>query len=346
MNRILCLKGDGIGPEIVESAVAVLEKISSKYEFEYELEYEYFGGASIDEYGVPFSDSLKEKIKTADAIFLGSIGGPKWDNCKIRPENGLLELRKFLKLYANVRPLYVNEKLAYLSPIKESIVRGTDLIIIRELTGGAYFGEPRVLEEKNALDSTVYTYEEIERVVRYAFEIAQKRKKRLTSVDKANVLATSKLWRKTVDEISKEYEDVEVEHMYVDAMAMSLITNPAKYDVIVTENLFGDILSDEASVIGGSLGLLSSASFGEGISLYEPAHGSAPDIAGLNIANPIATILSLAMMLRHSFNRDDMAKEIEEKINEVLVEGYFTKDLSKDNYLTTTQWTQKLIDKF
>lgn len=345
MNKILCLKGDGIGPEIVDSALYVLEKIAPKYDFKYELDFEYFGGAAIDEYGLPFPKELKEKINTANAIFLGSIGGPKWDNCKVRPENGLLELRKYLELFANVRPLYVNDKLSFLSPIKEEIVKGTDLVIIRELTGGAYFGEPRMLEEKNALDSIVYSYEEIERVVRYAFEIARGRRKKITSVDKANVLATSKLWRKVVDEIAHEYDDVEVEHMYVDAMAMRLITNPSKYDVIVTENLFGDILSDEASVIGGSLGLLASASFGKGISLYEPAHGSAPDIAGQNIVNPIATILSLAMMLRHSFGQEEMAKEIEDKINQVLEEGFFTKDLSKENYLSTTEWTQKLIEK-
>lgn len=347
MNKILCLAGDGIGPEIMRSAIEVLEVIAKKYNFKYQLDYEYFGGASIDKYKIPFSDKLKEKIKTTKAILMGAIGGPKWDNEKIRPEQGLLELREYLKVYANIRPLLVNDSLAYLSPIKEDIVKGTDLVIVRELLGGAYFGKPRKLEENSAIDSITYTYEEIEQIVRYAFELAKKRRKKLTSVDKANVLATSKLWRKVVIDISKEYQDIELEHMYVDAMAMALITKPNKYDVIVTENLFGDILSDEASVIAGSLGLLSSASYSkQGIALYEPAHGSAPDIAGQNIANPIAMIFSLCMMLRYSFNQDKMADEIENAVNQTLKSGYMTKDLKKDNFLKTDEWTKKLIERF
>ena len=319
MKNILCIAGDGIGPEIMKSALEILEVVSKKYSFEYKIEEELFGGASIDAYGEPFSDKLKEKIENCDAILMGSVGGPKWDNAKIRPEAGLLALRKYLKVYANVRPLKVEDSLCYLSPLKE---------------------------EKSALDSITYSYEEIEQIVRYAFETARKRRKKLTSVDKANVLATSKLWRKVVEDVAKDYDDVEVEHMYVDAMAMALITNPTKYDVIVTENLFGDILSDEVSVLGGSLGLLSSVSYSKDkIALYEPAHGSAPDIAGMDIANPIAMIYSLAMMLRYSFAQDKMADDIEHAVKSVLDEGCMTKDLNSQNYVSTSEFTKKLIQK-
>ena len=346
MKNILCIAGDGIGPEIMNSALEILEVISKKYDFKYKIEEEFFGGASIDAYGEPFSDKLKEKIRNCDAILMGSVGGPKWDNSKVRPEAGLLALRKYLKVYANVRPLKVEDSLCYLSPLKEEIVKGTDLMIVRELTGGAYFGEPRKLEEKSALDSITYTYEEIELIVRYAFETARKRRKKLTSVDKANVLATSKLWRKVVEDVAKDYEDIELEHMYVDAMAMALVTNPTKYDVIVTENLFGDILSDEVSVLGGSLGLLSSASYSKDkIALYEPAHGSAPDIAGQDIANPIAMIYSLSMMLRYSFSQDNMANDIENAVKSVLDEGCMTKDLSSENYVSTSEFTKKVIER-
>ena len=346
MKNILCIAGDGIGPEIMKSALEILKVVSKKYDFQYKIEEELFGGASIDAYGEPFSDKLKEKIENCDAILMGSVGGPKWDNAKIRPEAGLLALRKYLKVYANVRPLKVEDSLCYLSPLKEEIVKGTDLMIVRELTGGAYFGEPRRLEEKSALDSITYSYEEIEQIVRYAFETARKRMKKLTSVDKANVLATSKLWRKVVEDVAKDYDDVEVEHMYVDAMAMALITSPTKYDVIVTENLFGDILSDEVSVLGGSLGLLSSASYSKDkIALYEPAHGSAPDIAGMDIANPIAMIYSLAMVLRYSFAQDKMADDIENAVKSVLDEGCMTKDLNAQNYVSTSEFTKKVIQK-
>lgn len=346
MNKILCLPGDGIGEEILGSSLRVLEAIAPKYSFEYTLEFEAFGGSSIDKYGVPFSKELKEKLENCDAILMGAIGGPKWDDAKERPEQGLLALRKYLGVYANVRPLVVTDKLAYLSPLREEVVKGTDLVIVRELTGGAYFGEPRRLEEDFALDSITYTSEEIRRIVRYAFEMAMKRDKRLTSVDKANVLSSSKLWRRITCEVAKEYPEVELEHMLVDAMAMALVKNPKAYDVIVTENLFGDILSDEASVLGGSLGLLSSGSYSEsGLALYEPAHGSAPDIAGQNIANPIAMIYSLTMMLRYSFNQVEMADEIDKAINDTLDEGYLTKDLSPNNFVHTDEWTNKVIEK-
>lgn len=346
MKKIICLPGDGIGPEIIKSAVDVLEFVGKKYDFDYEIEYFPFGGSAIDEMGHPFPEELKTKISNCDAVLLGAVGGPKWDNEKVRPEQGLLQLRKHLEVFANVRPLSVNKSLSTHSPIKEEIISGTDLVIVRELTGGAYFGEPRRLLEESALDSVTYTKNEIEKIVRYAFELAKTRNNKLTSVDKANVLATSKLWRKIVIEISNEYPEVEVDHMYVDAMSMALITNPNKFDVIVTENLFGDILSDEASVLGGSLGVLASASFSlDGPNLYEPAHGSAPDIANKNIANPIATILSLAMMIRHSFGLDHIAKDIENCVDEMISDGLVTCDLKKENYLTTTEFTEKLIEK-
>lgn len=344
MKRIVCLPGDGIGPEIMESAIRILEATAPKYGFEYTLEEEAFGGAGIDAYGHPFDNQVRDKLMQADAVLMGAIGGPKWDDAPVRPEQGLLAMRKFLNVYANVRPLLVNDNLAYLSPLKEDIVKGTDLVIVRELTGGAYFGEPRELKDDFARDSITYTDREIERIVRYAFEMAKLRRKKVTSVDKANVLASSKLWRRVVLEVAKEYPDVELEHMYVDAMAMALVTNPSSYDVIVTENLFGDILSDEASVLGGSLGLLTSGSFSdEGPALYEPAHGSAPDIAGENIANPIAMIYSLTMMLRYSFGETEMADAIDRAVDETLNAGQMTKDLNHENYLTTSAWTDAVI---
>lgn len=343
-NKILCLAGDGIGPEIMKSALKILEAAASVHGFDFAIDNELFGGASIDKYSVPFSDILKSKLDKTDAVLMGAVGGPKWDSSDIRPEQGLLALRKHLGLYANVRPLTVADSLAYLSPLKESVVKGTDLVIVRELTGGAYFGEPRSLSEKSALDSITYTYEEIERIVRYAFELARKRRKKLTSVDKANVLATSKLWRRVVQAVEEDYRDVSVEHMYVDAMAMALVTKPTSFDVIVTENLFGDILSDEASVLGGSLGLLPSASYNpDGIALYEPSHGSAPDIAGRNIANPIAMIYSMSMMLRASFDRGDMADAIEAAVDRVLNKGIMTCDLKPENYAGTEEFTDNVI---
>ncbi|MDO5695645.1 MAG: 3-isopropylmalate dehydrogenase [Eubacteriales bacterium] len=345
MKNILCLPGDGIGPEIMKSALAVLAAAAPMYGFVYELREEAFGGAGIDRHGHPFADCVKEAMGRADAVLLGAIGGPKWDDASVRPEQGLLAMRKFLGVYANVRPLKVHPNLAYLSPLKEDIVSGTDLVIVRELTGGAYFGEPRELLEDFARDSITYSRAEIERIARYAFETAMKRDRRVTSVDKANVLASSKLWRSVVCEVAKEYPAVTLEHMYVDAMAMALVTNPKRYDVIVTENLFGDILSDEASVLGGSLGLLSSGSFGaDGPALYEPAHGSAPDIAGQNIANPIAMIYSLTMMLRYSFGATAMADAIDKAVDDTLRSGAMTKDLNPDEWLSATDWTQRVID--
>ena len=346
MNKIICLKGDGIGPEIMDSSIKILEEISKDFNFEYEMIYEDFGGASIDKNGIPFTESLKEKLKEADAVLLGSIGSPKYDNAKVRPEQGLLALRKYLNLYANIRPLKVSDSLVHLTPLKPEIVKGSDLVIVRELSSGIYFGEPRNYSDEEAYDTMRYNKEEITRIVDYAFKIAKLRKGRVVSVDKANVLASSKLFRKIANDVSKNYPEVTLEHRYVDAMAMELITKPSSFDVIVTSNLFGDILSDEASVLGGSLGLLASASFSSnGISLYEPAHGSAPDIANMNIANPIAMIRSMAMMLRYSFNENKMSQLIDDSIDIILDEGFYTKDLNSDNYLSTTDWTDRLIKK-
>ncbi|MDD7267987.1 MAG: 3-isopropylmalate dehydrogenase [Lachnospiraceae bacterium] len=344
MNKIVCLPGDGIGPEIMTAALQVLQKTAEKYFFDYELDIQPFGGAGIDELGDPFAPSVQKKAVAADAVLLGSIGGPQWDMAAKRPEQGLLALRKLLGVYANVRPLTVADSLTHLSPLKKEIVQGTDLVIVRELTGGAYFGEGRYLKEDEALDTMPYSRAEIERILHYAFRLASRRRGLVTSVDKANVLSTSKLWRRIAEEVAAEYPEVKLEHRYVDAMAMELVTRPSRFDVIVTENLFGDILSDEASVLGGSLGLLSSASFGDqGTALYEPAHGSAPDIAGQNIANPIATILSVAMMLRHSFDRADMAEAIETAVDVTLREGKMTKDLNPTEWLPTTEWTAALL---
>ena len=343
--KITCLAGDGIGPEIVNSAKAVLALISQKHGFNLEITDYAFGGAGIDKYGEPYAAEVKEAVLKADAVFLGSVGGPKWDNAKVRPEAGLLALRKSLDVFANLRPLKVSGALLKHSPIKEEIINGTDLVIVRELSAGAYFGEPRRLGESDALDSITYNQNEIDRVVNYAFKLAQKRRKKLCSVDKANVLATSKLWRKRVNELAKNYPDVALSHEYVDAMAMHLVSRPKDFDVIITENLFGDILSDEASVLGGSLGVLASASFNEnGPFLYEPAHGSAPDIAGKDIANPIATILSAAMMLRYSFNEDKAAQEIEDAVAKMIDSNLLTSDLNKDNPLKTSQFTAKILE--
>lgn len=342
--RITCLPGDGIGPEIVESAKAVLAAVEKRFDFTLEWRDFAFGGAGIDHYGDPFAPEVQAAVKDCDAVFLGSVGGPTWDNAPVRPEAGLLALRKALDVFANVRPLKVSGALLKHSPLKPDIADGTDLVIVRELSAGAYFGEPRRLSDDEALDSITYSRAEIERVVRYAFEMARARRKKLTSVDKANVIATSKLWRKVVDEIAADYPDVALEHVLVDAMAMYLITRPAAFDVIVTENLFGDILSDEASVLGGSLGVLPSASFNaKGPYLYEPAHGSAPDIAGLGIANPIATILSAAMMLRHSFGEEAAAQAVEKAVADMVGRNRLTADLNKDNPLSTQAFTQELL---
>lgn len=333
--KIVALPGDGIGPEILNGSLEILQQLSKEFHFEYELESHDFGGIAIDNHGKPLPDSTLNACKNADAILLGAVGGPKWTDPNNRPEQGLLGIRKALGLFANIRPTTVTNGTSHLSPIKEERVANTDFILVRELTGGIYFGEPKQLSENDALDSLTYTRDEIERIARVGFELAQKRHKKLTSVDKENVLSSSKLWRNVINEVSQSYPDVEVNHLLVDACAMHLITNPSQFDVIVTENLFGDILSDEASVIPGSLGLSPSASFSEqGPRLYEPIHGSAPDIANQDIANPFGMLLSVAMCLRESLNEDKAADKLENLIYQLIKEGKTTRDLN-GNYLTS-----------
>ena len=335
---IAAISGDGIGPEIVREAKKVLDKVGQKYGHKFNYEYVLMGGISIDTYGVPLTDKALETAKKSDAVLLGAVGGnvgnSRWYDVapNLRPEAGLLAIRKGLNLFANIRPAYLYNDLAGACPLKKEIIGdGFDMVIVRELTGGLYFGERHtetVDGVEQATDTLVYSEKEIRRVAIKAFEIAMKRKKKVTSVDKANVLDSSRLWRKVVAEVAKDYPEVTLENMLVDNCAMQLVMNPRQFDVILTENMFGDILSDEASMITGSIGMLSSASLNESkFGLYEPSHGSAPDIAGKDIANPIATILSAAMMLRFSFDLDKEADAIEDAVRKVLADGYRTVDI-------------------
>lgn len=347
-KHIITLPGDGIGPEIMKSAEALLKAVGEKFNHEFTAEAKYIGGAAIDKYNDPLPTETIAACETADAILLGAVGGPKWADSKVRPEQGLLKIRKHFNLFANLRPVTIFDSLEASSPLKQSIVQGSDLMIVRELTGGLYFGQPSERRDggRSVVDTLTYTHDEIERIVRTAFETAMTRRKHLTSVDKANVLESSRMWREIVNDISKEYPEVTVEHELVDAAAMKLITNPAYFDVIVTENLFGDILSDEASVITGSLGVLPSASLSEtGLGLFEPIHGSAPDITGENKANPIGMILSVGMMLKYSFGLHEESAAIEQAVNQVLSEGFKTADLKIDGAatLSTTEMTEKII---
>ncbi|MEE0762300.1 MAG: 3-isopropylmalate dehydrogenase [Acutalibacteraceae bacterium] len=324
--NIVLLKGDGIGPEIVNEAVKVLDKTAEKFGFEVNYDEALLGGCAIDATGVPLPQETIDKCKAADSVLLGAVGGSKWDTLpgNLRPEAGLLGIRGALGLFANLRPAVIFEPLKDASPLKDEIIgNALDIMVVRELTGGIYFGE-RGRKEVNsnpaAYDTEMYTVPEIERIARVAFDLAMKRNKKLTSVDKANVLESSRLWRETVIKVSAEYPEVELNHMYVDNCAMQLVRNPGQFDVLVTSNIFGDILSDEASMISGSIGMLASASLnGNQSGLYEPIHGSAPDIAGLGIANPIATILSVAMMLRFSLNQPEAANAIEAAVNKILL---------------------------
>lgn len=346
-KKITALPGDGIGPEIVSSAVQVLQAIAKKYDHTFHIAVGAIGGAAIDQYNDPLPQETIDLCEASDAILLGAVGGPKWDNnpSDLRPEKGLLRIRKHFDLFSNLRPVQAIPSMLKSSPLKEENVKDVDLLIVRELTGGLYFGE-RERDEEKAYDTLTYTRPEIERIVDNAFQLARLRNKKLTSVDKANVLDTSRLWRQIVDEKKAEYPDVEVEHSLVDSTAMKLITNPASYDVIVTENMFGDILSDEASVITGSLGVLPSASMrGDNFGLYEPVHGSAPDIAGLGIANPAATILSAAMLLQYTFELSEEAKDIEQAVARVFEKGFFTGDMAPkgSEALSTNEWTEKVL---
>ncbi|MBO8169655.1 MAG: 3-isopropylmalate dehydrogenase [Thermoanaerobacteraceae bacterium] len=333
MAKVLVLPGDGIGQEIVPEAVKVLKKVAPKYGLELEFEEGLIGGTAIDETGKPLPEETLEACRESDAILLGAVGGPKWDHlpAKERPEvAALLALRKGLGLYANIRPCLLYPALADASTLKKEVVAGTDLVVVRELTGGLYFGEKRreqVEEGEKAVDMLVYTTPEIERILRLAFELAAKRSGKVTSVDKANVLESSRLWRETATRLAADYPDITLEHMYVDNCAMQLVRDPKQFDVIVTENMFGDILTDQASMLSGSIGMLPSASIGGAVALYEPAHGSAPDIAGKNLANPLATILSAAMMLEITFDLEEAAQSIRKAVEEVLEAGYRTGDI-------------------
>jgi len=339
--KITCIPGDGIGPEIVNEAKKVLNKVAEKFGHTMNYTDILMGGASIDVHGVPLTDEAIATAKAADAVLMGSIGGDTntspWYQLppNLRPEAGLLKIRKALNLFANLRPAYLYPELADACPLKKEISEaGFDMMIMRELTGGLYFGERKTVEEngvRKAIDTLTYDENEIRRIAIRGFDIAMKRRKKVTSVDKANVLDSSRLWRAVVNEVAKDYPEVTLEHMLVDNCAMQLVKDPAQFDVILTENMFGDILSDEASMVTGSIGMLSSASLNDTkFGIYEPSHGSAPDIAGKDIANPIATILSAAMMLRYSFDLDKEADAIEEAVKKVLEDGFRTGDIYSD----------------
>jgi 3-isopropylmalate dehydrogenase len=332
--HLTLLPGDGIGPEVVSETREVLDAVASRWGHEFSYDTQLIGGAAIDDSGTALPEATLAACRRADAVLLGAVGGPKWDdpNAKVRPEQGLLGLRKELGLYANLRPIKLWPELVGASPLRPERLEGVDLLIVRELTGGLYFGRPQGREEvggeTRVVDTLAYTDGEIRRIVRLGFELAQKRRGRLTSVDKANVLASSRLWRQIATEMAAEFADVTLEHQLVDSCAMKLITAAASFDVVVTENMFGDILSDEASVLTGSLGLLPSASLGAGrMGLYEPVHGSAPDIAGEGKANPMATILSAAMLLRHSLGLETEAAAVEAAVDGALSAGARTPDL-------------------
>jgi 3-isopropylmalate dehydrogenase len=338
--NIAVLSGDGIGPEVTAEAQKVLDAVADRFGHTFNYSQALVGAVAIDECNNPLPDETLELCKASQAILFGAIGHPKYDNnpdAKIRPEQGLLKLRKELGLFANIRPVQAFDALISKSPLKKDIIQGTDLVIYRELTGGIYFGEKTLSEDGNvASDLCEYSKPEIERVAHLAFKAAQNRKKKLTLVDKANVLETSRLWRKVVTEISKQYPDVDLDFLFVDNAAMQVILAPSQFDVILTENMFGDIISDECSVIGGSIGLLASASVGSGTALFEPIHGSYPQATGKNIANPLASILSAAMLLEH-FNLISEAKTVRDAVNKTISEGLVTVDLNKEQHVTTTE---------
>ncbi len=354
MKKVIAvLPGDGIGKEVTQGAVEVLKAVANCFNHQFEFVYSSMGGEAIDQYGVPLPAETLTICKDSDAVLMGAVGGPKWDHVppSVRPEKGLLQLRKALDVYANLRPISVHAPLADASPLKKEYVTDVDFVIVRELTGGLYFGTPSERREENGeqtvVDTLHYTRAEMKRIIKTAFDIALLRRKKVTSVDKANVLESSRVWREVAEEVAKEYPEIELEHMLVDAAAMELIRYPKRFDVMVTENMFGDILSDEASMLTGSLGMLPSASLSvKGPSLYEPAHGSAPDIAGQGKANPIAAILSAAMMLRHSFGLKEEAAVIEKAVEQALGAGYRTADLYAEgqSVISTTKMTQEIVD--
>jgi 3-isopropylmalate dehydrogenase len=346
--NIVLLSGDGIGPEVMAEAVRVLEEVAREFDHSFEFTERLIGGCSIDRYGTALTDETLADCKASDAVLLGAVGGPKWDDpaAQVRPEQGLLALRKGLGVFANLRPVRVHPSLTHASPLKPENLAGVDVLVVRELTGGLYFGQPKGRERRNghehAVDTLEYTDDEVRRVVKLAFELAKGRRKKVTSVDKANVLETSRMWRQIATAIGAEHADITLEHMLVDTAAMRLIAHPASLDVLVTENMFGDILTDEASVLAGSMGLLPSASLGSsGPGVYEPIHGSAPDIAGQGIANPIGTILSAAMLLHYSLKLEREAAAIQTAVDDTLTAGCRTVDLG--GKLTTRQMADEII---
>jgi 3-isopropylmalate dehydrogenase len=357
--NLAVLPGDGVGPEVVASALTILDELALRFGFEVERTQHLIGGAAIDAVGTALPDDVLTACRTADAVLLGAVGGPKWDNpsAAVRPEQGLLGLRKGLNLYANLRPVRVMDALAQFSTLREEVIVGADFIVVRELTGGLYFGQPQGRDgqppNRAAVDTCRYTEAEVERVARVAFELARQRRKRLHSVDKQNVMATSRLWREVVTEVGRDYPDVTLLHQLVDSAAMQLVRDPRQFDVLVTENLFGDILSDEAAMIAGSMGMLSSASLGDAgddpsrrFGLYEPVHGSAPDIAGRGLANPLATILSVAHCLRISFGEAAAAQAVEDAVDQAINQGARTRDLGADDdrALGTGEMTERVIE--
>lgn len=346
--HIVVLPGDGIGPEVTQAAVRVLQAAARKYGRSFEFAEHAIGGCAIDRFGTPLPEATLAACKAADAVLLGAVGGPKWDDphAEARPEAGLLALRKGLGVYANLRPIQVNPALAHASPLRPEKLHGVDLLVVRELTGGLYFGQPkkrwRVGDRRRGVDTLEYSDEEIRRVVDLAFRLASGRRKKVASVDKANVLETSRLWRQVAQETGALYPDVALEHMLVDTAAMRLVSDPAGFDVLVTENMFGDILTDEAAVLAGSMGLLPSASLGEGgPGVYEPIHGSAPDIAGRRLANPTGAILSAALMLRYSLKLEQEAGAVERAVAQAHAHGCLTADLG--GALDTIQFTNEVI---
>ena len=355
MDKLMILPGDGIGPEIMDVTVNILDYIISKKNLNLEHEFALMGGCAIDKYGTPLTDSVLEKCRHSKAILLGAVGGPKWastDPAKPRPEDALLKLRKELGLYANLRPIKVYDPLISASTIKEQIIRGVDILFLRELTGDVYFGKKeRMIKEGvvTAYDTMIYRDFEIERAARMAFKIARTRRRKVTSVEKSNVVESSRLWREITIEVHKDYPDIELIHMYVDNAAMQLVRNPGQFDVIVISNMFGDILSDEAAMIAGSIGLIPSASLRDDLfGLYEPIHGSAPDIAGQNKANPLGTILSMAMMFKYTFGQEEISAAIEKAVNTVLEKGLRTSDIydpaeSGSNLVNTKEMGEAVI---
>ena len=350
-RNIVVIKGDGIGEEIVDAALRILQKVSGSYHLNINYEEQFAGGAAIDRFGTPLPDATVVAAQSSAAVLLGAVGGPKWDHVapELRAEKAILGLRRALNLYANLRPVRISASMTQHSPLKQELIEGADIVIVRELNGGVYYGDRQEADEAAGIDRAwdveTYSVPEVERIVRIACETARKRNGRVVSVDKANVLASSRLWRRTAEKTAAEYPDVQLSHMYVDNCAMQLVLGPKKFDVIVTGNLFGDILSDEAAVLAGSIGMLPSASLGDGPGLYEPIHGSAPDIAGKGMANPIGTILSTAMLLRYSLGCGTAADSIEAAVERTLAEGYRTADLYRQGFTSvSTNEMARLIE--